>query len=461
MHIKSTLQTLLLLPAWLVLQNFNVAGHSELLLADGGKSKYSPSATHSPNENAYRIKKVVLDAGHGGKDPGCIGAISREKNNTLAIVLKLGALITENCPDVQVIYTRTTDDFVELKERAAIANRNKADLFISVHCNAISAPSFHGAETYVLGLHRAADNLEVAKRENSVIVMEENYQKNYDGYDPASPEAHILGSMWQSAYLEQSILFASLVQQNVTTTAGRYDKGVKQAGFLVLRETAMPAVLVETGFLTNRTEEQYIASEEGQNQMAISILDAFLSYRSQMEGTPLVAKKTNSISKPSSTQPAEKPAAEAAQATVATTSNANAVKQPQVQATTKPAPGPKPVTPKPVAQKPAGGTASTDAGASKTPVAKPVSAPVTTAKTTAPPKTGYRILLFVWPVRMDMKSGLLGLLGNVDEEKAEGEYRYYTGNFATRAEAEQTLPELRNLGFRTASVVSAAEQPNN
>lgn len=457
MHIKSTLQTLLLLPAWLVLQNFNVAGHSELLLADGGKSKYSPSATHSPGENAYRIKKVVLDAGHGGKDPGCIGAISREKNNTLAIVLKLGALITENCPDVQVIYTRTTDDFIELKERAAIANRNKADLFISVHCNAISAPSFHGAETYVLGLHRAADNLEVAKRENAVIVMEENYQKNYDGYDPASPEAHILGSMWQSAYLEQSILFASLVQQHVTTTAGRYDKGVKQAGFLVLRETAMPAVLIETGFLTNRTEEQYIASEEGQNQMAISILDAFLSYRSQMEGTPLVAKKTGAISKPPTTtaQATVKPAAETPQTTTGAPTT-TAAKTTPGQTATKPAQAPKPVN-----AKPAGSMASTNAGPAKTPAAKPVSAPAGTVKTPSPPKTDFRILLFVWPARMDMNSGLLGLLGNVEEEKAEGEYRYYTGHFATRAEAEQTLPELRNLGFRTASVVAAMEQPNN
>ncbi|MBL7803223.1 MAG: N-acetylmuramoyl-L-alanine amidase [Saprospiraceae bacterium] len=432
MQKKSTLQTLMLLPVWLVLQNFNIVTFPEGLLAASGKSNESLQAAPRQADNGYRIKKVVLDAGHGGKDPGCIGAISREKHNTLAIVLKLGALIEENCPDVKVIYTRNTDEFIELKERAAIANREKADLFISVHCNAISAPHFHGAETYVLGLHRADDNLEVAKRENAVIMLEDNYKTNYAGYDPASPEAHILGSMWQSAYLEQSILFASLVQQNVTKTAGRADKGVKQAGFLVLRETAMPAVLIEAGFLTNRTEEAFIASEEGQTQMAESIMDAFLAYRSQMEGTPLkVRKKTskpapvvaNNTPSPSTATPAQ-PASNAS----ANTKTVVNTPPPKKETATAPPPATKP-----------------------TPQAKPV----------ANPPADYRILLFSWPARMDMKSGLLGLLSNVEEEKADGEYRYYSGHYATRAEAERMLPELRNLGFRTAEVVPPGGKPTN
>ncbi len=449
MQRKSALQTLFFLTAWLVLQNFNVVTTLRQPLTDGGKSKYSLTAQHNPADNGYRIKKVVLDAGHGGKDPGCIGASSREKHNTLAIVLKLGALIQENCPDVQVIYTRSTDEFIELKERAAIANRNKADLFISVHCNAISSPAFHGAETYVLGLHRAGDNLEVAKRENAVIMLEDNYKANYAGYDPTSPEAHILGSMWQSAYLEQSILFASLVQQEVTTVAKRVDKGVKQAGFLVLRETAMPAVLIETGFLTNRTEELYIASEDGQAEMAEAILGAFLAYRSQMEGTPLPAKKTTSLA-------AAKSAANAPAAPVAGT--AQLTKEP-VQ---KPAPPPPaPVQVKQTEPVAVSNTKPAPKNSGPSAPSKPAATKTPQAKTLAAAQPVYRIHLFSWPVRMDMQSGLLGLLGNVDEEKSDGEYRYFTGNFATRAEAEQMLPELRNLGFRTAEIVPAKALVNN
>lgn len=445
MQKKLALQTLFFLTAWLVLHNFNVAATrmerpaspAEPLAADGGKSRHSTtpfdkicrpaSAGAFSIPDNYRIKKVVIDAGHGGKDPGCIGATSREKHNTLAIALKLGAFIEENCPDVQVIYTRTTDVFVELKERAAIANRHKADLFISIHCNAISAPHFHGAETYVLGLHRAGDNLEVAKRENAVIVLEDNYKQNYAGYDPASPEAHILGSMWQSAYLEQSILFASLVQQYAHSLASRADKGVKQAGFLVLRETAMPAVLVETGFLTNRTEELFIASEEGQTQMAQAIFEAFLDYRAQLEGTPRLRPKPAPPVVRTAPQTTNEPAASATTATTPAS---------------KPVPGP------------AAPPAKTS-GPSATP--KPVALKTTPAK----PANSWRIHLFSWPARMDTQSGQLALLDNVQEEKGAGEYRYYTGAFADKAEAERMLPEIINLGFRLAQVVPGQNGPDN
>lgn len=442
MRKKLALQTLFTLTAWFVLQNFNVSTvDGRPSTVDGGKNTQSlvagnpvdrlpsavdrlPSTVYRLPFPGYKIKKVVLDAGHGGKDPGCIGASSHEKHNTLAIALKIGALITENCPDVQVVYTRTTDEFIDLKERAAIANRHKADLFISIHCNAISAAHFHGTETYVLGLHRAGDNLEVAKRENAVILMEDNYQQNYAGYDPRSPEAHILGSMWQSAYLEQSILFASLVQQHAQSIAGRADKGVKQAGFLVLRETAMPAVLVETGFLTNRAEEIFIASEEGQSQMAQAIFMAFLHYRSQMEGTPLPTPKPTAVAANKTAKPAQ-PAPTAGTPTT----------------TSPPAPKPKSTG---VADKPA--PAKTEPPKT-TPAARPASTPATAA--------AFRIHLFSWPVRMDMQSGLLGLLSNVQEENTGGEYRYFVGHYTTRAEAERMLPELRNLGFRTAEIVPA------
>lgn len=232
---------------------------------------------------AYRIRTVVIDAGHGGKDPGCIGAQTQEKHIVLAISKRLKALFQEKYPHIKVILTREDDVFIPLHERAAIANRNNADLFISVHCNAISKYfATQGSETYVLGLHRADENLEVAKRENASILLEENYEKTYDGFDPNSDEGHILLSMYQNAFLEQSILFASQVERRFEEV-GRKSRGVKQAGFLVLRETTMPSVLVEAGFLTNRTEEAFLASLEGQEMMTLAIFTAFKDYKDYIE----------------------------------------------------------------------------------------------------------------------------------------------------------------------------------
>ena len=237
-------------------------------------------------EEDYRIKTVVIDPGHGGHDPGCLGSGSREKHIALAVSQRLSKAMQRKYPGLKIILTRDSDVFVPLHERAAIANRNAADLFISVHCNYMPGSSAtKGSETYVMGLHTAEHNLKVAKRENAAILLEDNYEHNYD-YDPNSPEGHIMLSMYQSAFLEQSILFAEKVESQFARS-NRKSRGVKQAGFVVLKETTMPSVLVETGFLSNRQEEAYLMTDEGQSMVARAMLDAFEEYRQELEGQPV------------------------------------------------------------------------------------------------------------------------------------------------------------------------------
>ncbi len=238
------------------------------------------------------IRTVVIDAGHGGKDPGAIGKKVQEKKITLIIALKLGALIKTNFPETKVIYTRSTDVFVELHERAGIANRNKADLFISIHCNANRSKVFRGTETYVMGLHKSAANLSIAKMENSSILMEPDYAVNYDGFDPNSDESYITFTLFQNIYLDQSTHFASIIQEHLTERAGIPDRGVRQAGFMVLYKTTMPSVLVETGFLSNPEEEAFLNSEKGQDYIASAIFKAFRSFKNKMGGIEEKEEKT-------------------------------------------------------------------------------------------------------------------------------------------------------------------------
>ena len=226
---------------------------------------------------------VVIDAGHGGHDPGAIGRRGKEKEINLVVALKVGKLIERNCKDVKVIYTRKKDVFVTLNGRADIANKAKADLFISIHTN--SMPKGHqstqGAETYTLGLHRTADNLDVAKRENSVILIEDNYQQRYAGFNPNSSESYIIFEFIQDKYMKQSVRLATLIQKQFRNYAKRPDKGVHQAGFLVLRETYMPSVLIELGYISSPTEESYLLSDAGTSALASSIYNAFVSYKQE------------------------------------------------------------------------------------------------------------------------------------------------------------------------------------
>ena len=250
------------------------------------------------------VRTVVIDPGHGGRDPGAVGRISRESDIVLAIGLKLGEYIKENFDDVKVIYTRTTDVFVPLHERARIANDNKADLFISIHCNASRSGTAYGTETFVMGLHRSEENLEVAREENAAILFEDNYMEIYDGYDPNSPEANIIFTLFQNAYLEQSLTMASFVQEQFRNRARRKDRGVKQAGFLVLYRVTMPAVLVEAGFVSNPAEEKYLASETGQTHIASAIFRAFRDYKNLQDNMAQRRLLARGSTAPNSTSPA-------------------------------------------------------------------------------------------------------------------------------------------------------------
>ena len=346
--------------------------------------------------NNFKIKTIVIDAGHGGHDNGCSGQHnSKEKIVTLDIALKLGALITKNYPDIKVIYTRKTDVFIELHERAAIANRNNADLFISIHCNANPNTSAYGAETYLLGLHKTDANLDVSKRENQVVTMEKDYKNQYDGFDPDAPETHIVLSLNQNAYIEQSTQIADHIQKHFKEI-GRYNRGVKQAGFLVLYRTTMPAVLVETGFLTNNTEESFLVSEDGQNKIANAIFSGFKDYKVEIE-------------KQSSTVKTD----------------------------------PKPTTP--VLDPPNTPTQNTP----------PKEQPPNEVKPTITIVNGitYKIQVFATKVPVNTSSGKFSKVAKLHTEKLGDIIRYLSGPYATFTEANNYRKKLVPLGFKDAFVV--------
>jgi len=227
---------------------------------------------------------VVIDAGHGGEDPGAIGTFSREKDINLRVALHVGNLIQNNCEDVKVIYTRKTDVFIPLDRRAEIANNAKADLFISIHTNAVArGNTARGAETFSLGLARSQSNLEIAKRENSVILIEDNYKQRYAGFNPNSSESYIMFEFIQDKHMAQSVELATLVQKQLRSYAKRADRGVHQAGFLVLRATTMPSILIELGYISTPEEEQYLNTDEGTQSLGTSIYKAFLAYKKERE----------------------------------------------------------------------------------------------------------------------------------------------------------------------------------
>ena len=263
-------------------------------------------ASFSQKKTVGQVKTVVIDAGHGGDKPGAVGRKCQEKTLTLQMALKLGKLIEDNYPDVKIIYTRTTDVDITLAERARIANKAKADLFISIHCNSWTNSTPTGVETYVMGLSQSKANMEVAKKENADILLEKGYKDNsdYQGFDPNSPESYVMFAMYQNAYLDKSLDFAGYIQEQYKSAIKTINRGVKQAEIFVLYKTAMPAVLTEVGFISNPEEEQYMMSDEGQATIVVSIFKAFVNYKPEkVDTTPVapVAEKTPEA--PSADQP--------------------------------------------------------------------------------------------------------------------------------------------------------------
>lgn len=264
---------------------------------------------------------LVIDAGHGGHDAGAMGSFSKEKDINLRTALAFGKYVEQYAPDVKVIYTRKTDKFVTLHGRADIANKAKADLFISIHTNALPGGRIsRGLETYTLGMHRASDNLDVAKRENSVILVEKDYKERYQGFDPNSSESYIIFEFMQDNNMQRSVDLASLVQRNVCSTASRPNKGVKQAGFLVLRETSMPSCLIELGFISTPDEERLLNDAQGVDNIARGIYQAFASYKNKYDSnatstlTAIVPARESSTDNPQKVKEEAAPAKTEAEA---------------------------------------------------------------------------------------------------------------------------------------------------
>lgn len=352
--------------------------------------------------SAQKVKKVVIDAGHGGHDSGAVGKNSKEKDIALSIALKTGRMIAANLNDVEVIYTRKTDVFVELFRRAKIANEAKADLFISIHCNANPSTSPFGSETYVMGLHKTQANLAVAQLENASILLEEDYHVQYDGFDPKSPEGYIFFSMLQDAYLEQSLSLASNVQKHIKENLDIFNRGVKQAGFLVLYKTTMPSVLIETGFISNLHDEKILNSDDGQNKLAMSIYRAVRDYKSAVEKEIPVSDNT-----------------------VKDTSAALSE-----------------------AENPVSGKIDTvtNAGSTNT---NPMAAESATSR-----KPVFKVQFYLSDKKLKTDAAVFKGLSDVSYYQHQGKYKYTTGNEKTPEDAQKLIRTLESKGFKGSFVVA-------
>lgn len=413
----------------------------------------------SQKKSAGQVKTVVIDAGHGGDKPGAIGRKSKEKNITLSLALKLGKLIEDNFPDVKIIYTRTTDVDITLAERARIANRAKADLFISIHCNSVDNSTPTGVETYVMGLSRSKANLEVAKKENADILLEKDYKENsdYQGFDPNSPESFVMFAMYQNAYIDKSLDFAGLIQDQYKSAIRTINRGVKQAEFFVLYKTAMPAVLTEVGFISNPEEEQYLMSDEGQATVTVCLFKAFAAYKSQTEGTKtptdfkieLKGYKSPTPKKTETVQPA-KSSTDVAQQTTAETPVAK--EEPAMPSTMIPSTAQTHVEPPLPMDEPKETTAQ------PTPTPSESEALTTEVPTPQPATNGneavYKVQ-FMTSTQM-LKANAREFKGITDYEtyRQKNIICYTSGRFASAREAAEYQKKVREKGFADAFVVA-------
>lgn len=378
-----------------------------------------------------RITTIVIDAGHGGKDPGALGRNSREKDITLKVALKTGELIRKQHPDVKLVYTRTKDEFIEVHKRADIAIRSKADLFISIHCNAHKSRTHYGAETFVMGLHRSQANLDVARFENAAILFEDDYKEKYEGFDPNSPESYIIFSMYQNLYREKSLLLASLIQNELGEKSKRFDRGVKEAGFLVLYRTTMPSVLVELGFISNGNEEEYLRSPQGQQQLAESLAAAFTNYRKHTEQNSKpreIISQTHPNLTSSDITPSDSPK-------MASPEALPAVQNSQTDSGSL-------------------GTQNTGNKTSESKKSDPQAIKIKTSSSIA--DVTWRVQILTSPKKLNQSHPKLRNVVNVFEYYHKGAWKYTTGAFPTEEEALEYRSKLKNQGFTDAFVVPFA-----
>ena len=382
-----------------------------------------------------KVSKIVIDAGHGGTMPGAVGKLCKEKDLNLKVANRLGKLISDNFDDVSVIYTRKGDETIDLYKRAEIANKNKADLFISIHCNAADNKSAHGVETFVMGLGKSEENLAIAKKENADMLLEKDYKTNYSDFDPNSPEAYIIFSLYTSAYLNRSTIFASKVQTHLVSSTRMADRSVQQAGFWVLYKVAMPSILIELGFISNTEEEKYLVREDTQELIAVSIYNAFVEYKNMIEGTlkPYLPTPKNPNPQPVVETPVTEnvPVVENKNEEIKVPTDTNPPELPEVSETKLPADTTVQIAP-----------------------AQPATSEV----------VRFRIQFFITKENLNTSDKKFNAINEVKKYFENGIWKYTSGDFKTLDEAQVMLKEVRKhfsdafiIAFRNENKISIQE----